>query len=259
MEEIVSRCAQGLSMSWVEVKFLGSGDAFASGGRFQTCFYVSSEKTRFLIDCGASSLIAMKRFGVDPPKIDIILLSHLHGDHFGGIPFFILDAQFRRRTQPLIVAGPPGLKSRVHEAMEVLFPGSSRVQQKFAIEFIELNDKNKTTIGSLAVTPYGVIHPSGNQAYALRIECDGKIIGYSGDTEWTEELLEVGRGADLFICEAYFFEKKIKYHLDYKTMADHLNQIECHRIILTHMSEDMLQGLQGLDIEWAEDGKRIVL
>lgn len=248
-----------MGMGKVEVQFLGSGDAFGSGGRFQTCIYASSETTRFLIDCGASSLIAMKRFGVDPSKIDIILLSHLHGDHFGGIPFFILDAQFRRRTQSLIVAGPPGLKSRVHDAMEVLFPGSSRVQQKFAIEFIELNDKNKTTIGSLTVTPHCVIHPSGNQPYALRIECDGKIIGYSGDTEWTDELLEVGRGADLFICEAYFFEKKIKYHLDYKTMADHRSQIECHRIILIHMSEDMLQRLQGLDIEGAEDGKRILL
>jgi len=249
----------GLALSKVEVQFLGSGDAFGSGGRFQTCFYVNSETTRFLIDCGASSLIAMRRFGVDPSKIDIILLSHLHGDHFGGIPFLILDGQFQRRTRPLTVAGPPGVEARLHDAMEVLFPGSSQVQRKFTTEFIELNDKNKTTIGSLAVTAYGVIHPSGNQPYALRIECGGKVIGYSGDTEWTDELLKVGRGADLFICEAYFFEKKIKYHLDYKALMDRLSQIGYRRIILTHMSEDMLQRLQGLDVEGAEDGKQILL
>ena len=78
----------------------------------------------------------MKRFGINPADVDAILLSHLHGDHFGGLPFFILDAQFNRRTRPLLVAGPPGVKTRVLQAMEVLFPGSSQVKQNFAIEFI---------------------------------------------------------------------------------------------------------------------------
>jgi ribonuclease BN (tRNA processing enzyme) len=246
-------------MSKVEVQFLGSGDAFGSGGRFQACFYVWSEAAKFLIDCGASSLIAMKRFGVDPSLVEIILLSHLHGDHFGGIPFFILDAQFRRRTRPLILVGPLGVEARIRETMEVLFPGSSRVQQKFPIEFVELQDRSKATFGSLAVTPYSVIHPSGDPPYALRIELEGKVIGYSGDTEWTQNLVEPARGADLFVCEGYFFEKKMKYHLDYRTLMDHRMELECRRIILTHMSDDMLQRLQGLEMEWAEDGKTIVV
>jgi len=246
-------------MSQVEVYFLGTGDAFGSGGRFQTCFYVRSETNRFLIDCGASSLVAMKRCGVDPGLIDTILLSHLHGDHFGGLPFFILDAQFRRRTRPLIVAGPPGLETRIHEAMEIYFPGSAQVQQKFPMEFVELQDKKMTTLGALGVTPYAVLHPSGAAPYALRVECGGKVIGYSGDTEWTEAVIEAARGADLFICEAYFFEKKIKFHLDYQTLRQHRGHLECRRLILTHMSDDMLQGLQGLGVEAAEDGKLVVL
>lgn len=72
-------------MGEVTVRFLGSGDAFGSGGRFQTCILVETASTRFLIDCGASSLIGMKRFGVDPGSVDAILISHLHGDHFGGL------------------------------------------------------------------------------------------------------------------------------------------------------------------------------
>src|SRR5207302_8674683 len=102
------------AMGQVTVRFLGCGDAFGSGGRFQTCFLVRSDTARFLIDCGASSLIAMNRFGVDPAEIDLILLSHLHGDHYGGLPFFLLDAQIlRRRTRPLVIAGPPGLRKRL--------------------------------------------------------------------------------------------------------------------------------------------------
>ena len=100
-------------MAEVAVQFLGSGDAFGSGGRDQTCIYVDSPDFRFLIDCGASGLISMKRWGVSPSAVDAILLTHLHGDHFGGIPFFILEAQLiSKRTKPLVIAGPGAPDSR---------------------------------------------------------------------------------------------------------------------------------------------------
>ncbi len=159
------------------IRFSGSGDAFGSGGRLHTCIHVHSEDATFLIDCGASSLIAMKRFGIDPASIDAVLVTHLHGDHFGGIPFLVLDAQFvSRRTRPLTVAGPPDLQRRVHDAMEVLFPGSSRVRRRFSLEVIELPEGEAIDIGALTVTPYGVVHPSGAPAYALRVECGGKVV-----------------------------------------------------------------------------------
>ena len=244
-------------MGEVSVQFLGSGDAFGSGGRLQACLYVQSAETRFLIDCGASSLIAMKRLGVDPGLIDLILISHLHGDHFGGIPFFILDAQLiTRRTRPLTVAGPPGLTQRVLETMEALFPGSSRTEQKFAIDFVELPDRTETALGPVAVTPYEVVHASGAPPYALRVACGGKVIAYSGDTEWTDALIEAARGADLFVCEAYFFEKRVKFHLDYRSLLDRRARLDCRRLILTHLSADMLRRLDSpeLEVDCAADG-----
>lgn len=244
----------------VHVGFLGSGDVFGSGGRFQTCIHVRYEGSRFLMDCGASALVSMGRFGVDPSEIDAVLISHLHGDHFGGLPFLILEAQLvSRRTRPLTVAGPPGVERRTREAMEVLFPGSSRTRLEFALEFVELSNGTEAAIGPLAVTPYEVVHPSGAPAYALRVACGQRTIAYSGDTEWTGSLIQAARGADLFICEAYFFEKKVKYHLDYRTLMNHKSELGCERLILTHMGDDMLSRLQSLEAEPAEDGKIVVL
>ena len=243
----------------VRLQFLGSGDAFGNGGRFQTCLHLSGPSEPLLIDCGASSLIAMKRAGLDPFEIECVLLTHLHGDHFGGLPFLILDGQFARRTLPLVVGGPPGVRDRVEAAMEVFFPGSSKVDRRFAVEFVELRERVSSLVGPATVTPFVVKHASGAPAYALRVEYGGKVITYSGDTEWTESLIEAARGADLFVCEAYFFEKKIKYHLDYQTLRENRQRLECRRVILTHMSADMLSRRPEADMECADDGQVIVL
>ena len=92
-------------MSEVKVRFLGSGDAFGSGGRLQACIHVEAGAMDFLLDCGASALCAMKRLGVPPSSVEAIILTHLHGDHFGGIPFFLLEAQLvSKREKPLVIA-----------------------------------------------------------------------------------------------------------------------------------------------------------
>jgi ribonuclease BN (tRNA processing enzyme) len=243
----------------VKVRFLGSGDAFGSGGRFQTCLHLESGARQLLVDCGASSLIAMRRFGVDPLAIDTVILSHLHGDHFGGVPFLLLDAQFKRRTRPLVVAGPPGVERRVREAMEALFPGSSGVARRFETRFVELTDRTTIDLGPTTVTAYEVVHASGAPPFALRVSLDGAVVAYSGDTEWTESLVDAARGADLFVAEAYYVDKPIKYHLDLATLRRHRARLDCRRLIVTHMSDDVLTRLAEVDLEAAHDGMMVDL
>ena len=117
------------------VTFAGSGDAFGSGGRFQACIHLRpASAAPVLLDCGATSLGALKGLGVDPGETAAVFVSHLHGDHFGGLPFLILDAQFSRRTKPLAVVGPPGIARRLSDTMECLFPGSSKVSRRFEVD-----------------------------------------------------------------------------------------------------------------------------
>jgi ribonuclease BN (tRNA processing enzyme) len=244
----------------VEVLFLGSGDAFGSGGRFQACISVQTPSDRFLMDCGASSLIAMKRARIDPREVSKILVSHLHGDHFGGIPFFVLDAQLvAKRTAPLTIIGPPGLQVRVTAAMEVLFPRSATARRNFELRFVELAPYEATTIEGIVATAFPVTNAGGATAYALRVETAGRVIAYSGDTEWTPALVEAARDADLFICEAYFFEKKAKGHLDYSTFQSRRGDFSCGRIVVTHMSGEMLARSHEIEEIPASDGLRLSL
>ena len=244
----------------VQVRFIGCGDAFGSGGRFNTCFQVRHERGCCLIDCGASSLVALRRFEIDPNAIDAIFLTHLHGDHFGGVPFFLLDARLAsRRLSPLLIAGPPGTEKRVADTLECLFPGAGAKEYRFALEFAELKEGETFRRGPYAVTPYPADHSAGGPCNALRLEVEGKTVAYSGDGAWSDGLIGAGRDADLFIAEAYFFEKTVVQHLDFKTLVARLPEIAPKRSILTHMSPDMLKRVADLPYEAAEDGKMVEL
>ena len=201
----------------------------------------------------------MHRATIDPTTVDAIALTHLHGDHFGGLPFLILDGQFRRRTATLTIAGPPGTRERVEAAMEVFFPGSTRVTRRFAVEFVELSDGVGRSIGGMTVTPFEVIHASGAPAHALRIEDGTRVVTYSGDTEWTDRLLDAANGADLFVCEAYTYDRAVKFHLSHATVRDHRDAFVVRRILLTHMGPDMLARQNDAAFECADDGIVIAL
>jgi ribonuclease BN (tRNA processing enzyme) len=241
----------------MRLQFVGCGDAFGSGGRFNTCFHVHSTNLDFLIDCGASSLIAMKALKIDRNAIDLVLITHFHLDHFGGIPFFILDAQLvAKRTRPLTIVGPPGLHDWYNRLLAAAFPGERKLPFDLKLQALDIGTRN--LIAGLEVTPFHVKHDDkAGPCLAYRIELEGKVICYSGDTEWTDTLLNAAHGADLFICECYMFEKVIRAHLSLSTLGEKLPAITAKRVILTHLSDDMLSRAHEIEWELAEDGKTV--
>ena len=244
----------------MRVHFAGSGDAFGSGGRWQTCIHLTGGGQSMLVDCGATSLTALKAQGLAPGEVAAVAVTHLHGDHFGGLPFLILDGQFSRRTAPLLVAGPPGIQARLTEAMETLFPGSSQVSRRFPLEVTELvPDGTPAPLGAATVRGWEVDHASGAPPLALRVELGGASFGYSGDTAWTPALAEAARDTDLFAAEAYTYDRPVRYHLDYATLTAHLPELSARRIVLTHMSAAMLGRLADTRLPAACDGMIIDL
>jgi ribonuclease BN (tRNA processing enzyme) len=197
----------------------------------------------------------MRRFGVDPNSIQTILISHLHGDHFGGLPFLLLDADFvSNRRDPLTIAGPPTLPSRLHALREVMFPGSADTALRFPLELIELEPEAPVQVNGVQVTPFPVRHPSGAPSFALRCEVEGKTLCYSGDTEWVEALGEAARNADLFIAEAYTLGRKVPFHTSWTVLQEHLSEIGAKQVLLTHMSSDMLGDTELDSAKRAHDG-----
>ncbi|MCI2417909.1 MBL fold metallo-hydrolase [Saccharopolyspora sp. K220] len=239
----------------MEIRFVGSGDAFGSGGRFQTCIRVRAGGRTALVDCGATSLTAMKAQQLDPGEVDVVVLSHLHGDHFGGLPFLVLDGQFTRRTKALTVLGPVGTASRLRQAMETFYPGSASVQRRFELNVVELDGAGGSQhAGPLQVRSWEVDHASGAPALAVQVSLGGTTFAYSGDTAWTPALIRAAEHADLFACEAYTYDKPVRYHLDYRTLRQHAHDLAADRLILTHMGPSMLDRIDEIDHTTASDG-----
>ena len=239
----------------VTVRFVGSGDSFGSGGRFQTCILVDAPGRRFAIDFGASSLIALHQQGIEHNSIDAVLLTHLHGDHCAGVPFLLMDAMLSaKRTRPLTIAGPPATRRRMAEIAEALFPGMHVMQPRFPLEYVELQAGHSHRVLDLVVTPEAARHTAETHPLALRVEVAGKVVAYTGDGEWTEALARLGRDADLLIAECYFYRKPVKWHLNYPDLVRHLPDFGARRVILTHMSREMLDQADRIPEECARDG-----
>jgi ribonuclease BN (tRNA processing enzyme) len=242
----------------MRLTIVGSGDAFGSGGRFNTCFWLQTAKATLLVDCGASSPVALKAQNLDHGNVDGIILSHLHGDHFGALPFLLLEAQLvARRERPLTIAGPPGSRARIEAALEVFFPRATSNRWRFPFEIVEIEVGKPADILGHLVTTAEVVHQSGAPSTALRISDGEKLFAYSGDTSWTDALIGVADGADLFVCECYGYTGVLKGHLSWEILQPKLPSLRAKRIMLTHMNPSMLAKVEearaaGLMI--AEDG-----
>ncbi len=242
----------------MRLTILGSGDAFGSGGRLNTCFWLETARGTLLVDCGASAMPALKKCALEPNRVNAIVLSHLHGDHFGGLPFLLLDAQFlSRREKPLLIAGPPGTRARLDALLEVFFPQLSGSIWRFRWEVIEVMPGVASNVLGHSLITAEVIHQSGSPSTALRLNDGEKIFAYSGDTEWTDALLPIAADSDLFVCECYSFVGNITGHMTWEILMAKLPTLGAKRIMVTHMNPSVLKRLDDLTaagVLVAEDG-----
>jgi ribonuclease BN (tRNA processing enzyme) len=227
---------------------VGCGDAFGSGGRGNACFLVESGSVTLALDFGATALVGLRRLGLDPNRLDAVVLSHLHGDHFGGLPFLLLDAQYdSRRDAPLTIVGPLGTADRLRAAMEAFYPGTPGKAWRFLLDVVDLPCGVRHRFGPFAIETTEVVHPSGAPSTAVRLDDGTRTLAYSGDTGWTEALASVAHGADLFLAECTGFDRPLANHLDFATIEANRAAWATPRVMLTHMGVEALQNLAAIE------------
>jgi len=244
----------------MKVTIVGCGDAFGSGGRSHTCFRLDAAGRTLLVDFGAGAIIAWNKAGFATRDIDAVVVTHLHGDHFGGLPFLLLQCQFvERRRKPITLLGPPGLRARLDLALEVFFPGSRAMHWTFDWSVEEIIPGHPHKIAGFSLLTLEVDHQSGAPSTGIRVGAGGRLFAYSGDTAWTETLVDLADGADLFVIECHSARRQIPGHIDWPTLDANRARLGARRLMLTHMSEDagageLRRALSHLGVATCHDG-----
>lgn len=239
----------------MKLYILGCGDAFGSGGRNQSGYLVEASDRLFLLDCGPTSLLAMKKLGFDSGRLDVIFLSHLHGDHFAGLPFFFIEYLYEKhREKPLHVAGPVGTEEKARGLFSLMYGKGAEAEDLPPNCFHILEPGRTATIREIEVSSFRVPHQANEVSLALKVSYGGKQILFSGDSAWTDAFVEHARGVDVFVCECTYYDRQTSNHMSYLQLREQLPRLACHRIILTHMGSDMLARSAEITCAMAQDG-----
>jgi ribonuclease BN (tRNA processing enzyme) len=236
---------------------IGTGDAFSSGGRFQSCFHIEWEGPTFLVDCGANAFLNLKRSIVNLDRIQTIFITHFHGDHYGGIPFILLDRKFSPEARSkLEIYGPAGVKERIRNLSECLYPGLGDelvAQENLKIE--NYSSSEYFEVGEIRILPLPVIHAPDSLPHGLRIELGEKVLAFSGDTEWNGALVELADNADLMMLECNSFSSIVPGHCSYSQMKENADRLKVEKLVLNHFGPEMLANKEGVEISMASDGE----
>ncbi|HYB89519.1 MAG TPA: MBL fold metallo-hydrolase [Candidatus Binataceae bacterium] len=245
----------------ISLTMLGTGDAFASGGSAQAIYFIEAAGTGILMEAGPEVVGALKRAAIKPGDIDLVLISHLHGDHYGGLPFLFLEYMFESPLDHTItIAGPRNLEPRCWRLVRTLFPKIEFEKLKRKFRFAVLEPKKSARFGKVRVSAIRSPHTNPDISLSLRIEADGKSIVFSGDSGWNEELVPFSAGADLFLCECTYFESAdLAFHMNYPQLAANRSRFNVRRMLLTHIGREVLNHKPEVEIEMAFDGMRIEL
>lgn len=215
----------------MKLTILGNNGPFPAAGGACSGYLVQSGGTNLLIDCGNGVLANLQKF-IRFEELDAIILTHLHSDHISDMHVLKYAVQIKRKRgqfdRTIKVYAPPEPAEEYR-----------RLDVKDAFNLGAITSQTELDIGGLRLTFALMKHPSMD--FAVRIECDGKIFVFSGDTSWTDEIISFSKDADLLMLDAGLLEK------DFTEGAPHLTAAQCgiaamqagvRKLLLTHLWPD---------------------
>jgi ribonuclease BN (tRNA processing enzyme) len=243
-----------------EVVFVGTSDAFGAGGRRQSAIFARGERGGMLLDCGGTTNSGLGQLGLVRDEVDVILISHFHGDHFGGIPAFLYASLYvDNRTHPIEIVGPPEVEARVHALASAMGHHLGNREWTFPIRYREIHAGQSISAGPATVEAFATQHQPEANPQGYRVRLGREQIAYSGDTGWFADLPSEIATSDLFICECTLHKASLNFHLSLEELREHRDDLDCGRLVLTHLGEEMSRERGQIEIETADDGMSIKL
>jgi ribonuclease BN (tRNA processing enzyme) len=238
-----------------EVVFVGTSDAFGAGGRRQSAVLVRGSRGTLLLDCGSTTNTGLADLGVERDEIDTVVVSHFHGDHFGGIPLLLFGALYEdERRRPLEIAGPPDIEARVRRLAAAMGHDLESREWSFPIRFTELPPGTDHEIGPASIRSFETRHQLEAHPHGYRVSLGERSVVYSGDTGWFDELPRLAAGADLFVCECTLHHECLDFHLNLDQLMEHRDEFDVGSMLLTHLGSEMANLRGQCELETADDG-----
>jgi ribonuclease BN (tRNA processing enzyme) len=241
----------------LEVRFVGTGDAFCSGGRRNSAILLQEGSRMLLVDCGPTTLNGLQELGIDPRDIDAIAISHFHGDHASGAPFLLLDFLFEHaRERPLDIIGPPGIEEYMQQ-LSARLHFNVEVKRGYELTYREFDCGSKLETSGFSLLPVPALHHPDTRPHMLRIQSATRSVFFTGDTGWHDALPYHVGDVDLLISECTLLENGFEYHLSHERLLKEQSRFDCGRIVLTHLGRAVLENIDDVKFDTADDGLRL--
>jgi len=239
----------------MKIKILGTGTCVPSLQRLSSSYLLVTGQANFLIDVGPSVVRRLLECGYTTRDIDTVILTHFHVDHTADLSTFLFASNYDviPRTKELFIIGGEGLHD-FYRGLLAVYPWL--LPKSYEICLHELREGTLKKSG-LVITTSHMEH--NNESIGVRIEGDKSVV-FSGDTDYTQNLIELVKETDLLVVECSFPEKKANGHLNLAMVQKVVEQAKPKRVILSHLYPDwdgykgvlhspILLGEDNMDIE----------
>jgi ribonuclease BN (tRNA processing enzyme) len=221
----------------VRLTVVGSGTAAPEPDRVCAAFFIEAADVRVLVDCGPGATHHLARFRLPWQRLDHVVISHFHNDHIGDVPMLLFALMWgtdERRTAPLNVWGPAGLRDRL-AAMARAFGDHVR-DPGFPVHVHEVQPGDRAELdGGLAFTSIHTPHTEESLAYRFD-DASGASLGYTGDTGPSEDVARFLAGVDLLLAECSVPDPEaMEMHLHPTALAAMARTASPGRLVVTHV------------------------
>ncbi|MBU8849870.1 MAG: MBL fold metallo-hydrolase [Desulfobacterales bacterium] len=220
----------------ISITILGSGTCVPSLQRHPCSALVRGKSIHILLDAGPGTMGQLLKLGVQINDIDMILLSHFHLDHCAEIAPFLFATKYPgfKRQKKLVLVGGTGIKA-LFEKLNNAYDNTLEMPEDY-FHIIELDEKGSLNLNleGIQLDYNSVNHRTESRAYRLTDETGFSVV-YSGDTDYSNHLIDLSRESDILICESAFPDgQKVSGHLTPSLAGEIASKANVKKLVLTH-------------------------